>query len=346
MIKLNKYVDCFGVLHANKFVNELSPFITKINDIYYSRNNAYYESKTLSQVSKLRNELLSLISDDKFSNYVIFDYVINFSAQVYYNLMLNNAKNTLIQQAKSCLEEDVCNMVTLIENKHHFCFKQNLPTGENLVEFRSIELDNKLEIYSFIKAFGKTNHTFVNPGLGSILIGPFFKAIWGSDYKNILYSRFKKLDNLNSKIDKDLSGNLYLLDDNIGSGFTTQELMHLLKDKNLVGVSSVEYDWFLYDIISQGKSPYTKFNYSLYSQLTLLNTRNHRFLDNLEKLITTNPNNYLSELKLNNFAKKNKSDLEQLFKVGKSVAKKYLPKEKYKQALNFTKHIIKTNKEI
>ena len=56
-----------------------------------------------------------------------------------------------------------------------------------------------------------------------------------------------EVDNLNSKIDKDLSGNLYLLDDNIGSGFTTQELMHLLKDKNLVKGTDV----FLENYIGQ-----------------------------------------------------------------------------------------------
>ncbi len=345
MKKLNKCIDCLGVLHTRRVPDFLNKYTTQINNSYLCRNKLYYDSKPLNTISNMREEFLSHMCSDKKVNYIILDYVSNFSAQAFYFLLSSSAESKLIQQALDCLQEDVDNIVALIENRNYKAKHYILPESNLLINFRNIELDNKLEIYSYVKSFGKTNFSFITPGLGSILIGPFFKAIWGNNYKHILYSRFKKGSKREIEIPQILDDKLYLIDDNIGSGFTTQELMQLFKNK-FWGMSAVEYDWYLYDVISKGLSPYTKFNHALYDKLSLINTRNHKFLDSIIEILKNRPNEYCDYLKQNNFQKTLSNDLEVLVKVGKSVAKKYLPKPLYTQSLNFTKQIIKVYKGV
>lgn len=347
MKKVSRKIDCLGILHLHRVPNIIKKFTTQINNLYLSRNSFYYKSKPLYEISQMREELLSHLCNDKVTNYIIFDYVINFSAQTYYYLMSLKAETKLIKQSQNCLQEDVNNMVSLLENKNQYSNKHILPKTDLFIEFRNIELDNKLEIYAYIKSFGKSNLTFITPGLGSILIGPFFKAIWGNNYKNLLFSRFKNKskNTVDFKTTKNMRGNLYLIDDNIGSGFTTQEIKQLFEN-NLFGISAVEYDWYLYDIISKGFSPYTKFNYQLYNKLSLINTRNHKFLDNTIEILIKDPNKYCAYLWQNNFNHTFCSDLKTLFKIGKNVAKRYLPKQIYLESLNFTKNIIKVYKGV
>ena len=346
MVSLNKHLDCIGILHFKQKSIIVENFVTKAKNTYLSRNKIYYKSKCLHDVSQLREQLLSCLGNNKLINYIILDYVINFSAQVYYNLMYKKQSDFLVKQAKSCLEEDVSNMVSLIENKNKFTSTQKLPKIDLFIDIRNIELDNKLEVYSYVKNFGKIECTIVTPGLGSILIGPFFKAIWGNEFINILYSRFKEQDNLISKKYKNFNKVLYLIDDNVGSGFTTEELIELLNENKLLGVSSVEYDWYLYDIISKGKSPYTKFKYDKYDKLTIINTRNHKFLDKSINFIINNPGNYIQHLKQYKFGSYWHNDITTLVKIGRNIAKQYLPQQKYKETLTFTRNIIKTYKGV
>ncbi len=345
MKKLSKKIDCLGVLHTNKIPMFLNKYTTKISGSFLSRNKLYYDSKPLDEISNMREELLSHLCLDKKINYVILDYASHFSAQSYYFLLSINTEGELIKNALACLQEDVNNIVALIENKNIQTKHYILPKVKLPINFRNIELDNKLEIYSYVKSFGKTSFYFITPGLGSIFIGPFFKAVWGNDYKHILYSRFKNNDKGKFDSSQILDAQLYLIDDNIGSGFTTQELMQLFKNKFL-GISAVEYDWYLYDVISKGLSPYTKFNYQLYDKLSLINTRNHKFLDKIIEMLKNEPKNYYDFLKHNKFHNILTNDFVVLFKVGKGIAKKYLPKPLYKQSLNFSKQIVKIYKGV
>lgn len=346
MNRISSHLDCLGILHLHKISKNVEIFTTSLKGINLSRNKLYYESKLLKEISKMRKQLLSYLCSDKFTNYIILDYAINFSAQVYYFLLSINAELDLTRQALNCLQEDVNNIVNLIESKNNFTTKYTLPQSDLFINFRNIELDNKLEIYAYVKSFGKCNFTFISPGLGSILIGSFFKAVWGNEYKHILYSRFKNKDNLNITMPNNLDGNLYLIDDNIGSGFTTQELMLLLKNHNLIGVSAVEYDWFLFDIISKGLSHYTKFNYTLYDKLDLINTRNHKFLDQAIDILKNNPKDYCKYLKQNNFNQKLHNDFSILIRTGKRIVKQFLPSKVYKNSLFFTKQILKFYKGV
>ena len=346
MNKLSKYIDCLGVLHLKEVSKNLQYFTTKVPKGFLSRNALYYTPKKLREISLLRKQILSYLCDNKFENYIILDYAIQFSAQTYYFLMSKNEDNKLIQQAKDCLEEDIANFVQFIENGNIFTSKVDLPINDTLIEIRNIELDNKLLVYSYVKNCKNIKAIIITPGLGSILIGPFFKAIWGNDYQNILYSRFKNQDHLKTIEYSSLDNDLYLIDDNIGSGFTTEELMILLKKHNLLGCSSVEYDWFLYDIISKGHSPYTKFNYNLYDKLTLITTRNHKFLDTLVNTLKNNPENYQSYLQENKFHKFGKTDLQISIGIGVQKAKKYLPKPIYENSLSFSKQILQTYKGV
>lgn len=344
MKKISKYIDCLGIVHIRRSPQPVKRYTTNLKSISLSRNELYYTSKPLQEILNMREELLSLLGLDRIENYIILDYAINFSAQTYYNLICSRANNKLIQQAKSCLQEDVNNMVSLIENVCKFSHSNILPQIDMRINFRNIELDNKLAIYSYVKNFGKTNYTYISPGLGSILIGPFFHSIWGNDYKHVLYSRFKE-NNTNIKILKNLGKNPYLIDDNIGSGFTTQELISLYNNRFL-GTTAVEFDWFLYDIISRGLSKYVKFNYELYDNLILLNTRNHKFLDNAINILKNTPNKYLKFLKKNNFNHFLLNDLQISLKIGKNSAKKYLPKHLFKNSLNITNQIVKIYKGV
>lgn len=346
MGKLFKYIDCLGILHLSKIPESIKKFITQTPKKILSRNKLYYESKPLYKISKLREQLLSCLCNNKYVNYVIFDYAINFSAQTYYFLMSSNAKTNLIQQAQNCLQEDVNNIVALFEHKNHYSLKCTLPKTDLFVKFRNIELDNKLEIYAYVKSFGKSNFTFISPGLGSILIAPFFQSVWGNNYRHLLYSRFKNKDNLSFSIPENLGKDLYLIDDNIGSGFTTQELMSLLKNHNLLGTSAVEYDWFLYDIISRGLSFYTKFNFTLYNKISLLNTRNHKFLDQAIELLKKEPKFYCKYLKQNHFNRLFHNDLIISINIGKKIAKQYLPASIYKKSILFTNQIKKVYKGV
>ena len=346
MVKLNRQLDCIGILHLKQNFPMVKNFIVKAKNMHLSRNKIYYESKWLNDIYLLREQLLSYLGDNKLINYIVLDYVINFSAQVYYNLMSKKQPDFLVKQAKLCLEEDVSNMISLIENKNNYTFTQKLPNANLFIDFRNVELDNKLEVYSYVKNFGKIDCMIITPGLGSILIGPFFKAIWGNEFTNILYSRFKAHDNPNSKKCENFHKALYLVDDNVGSGFTTEELIGLLKGNRLLGVSSVEYDWHLYDIISRGQSPYTKFKYNKYDKLTIINTRNHKFLDKSVDFVVNNPENYIQYLKQHKFNSYWKNDITILVKIGKNAAKKYLPKQRYKDTSNFTRNIIKTYKGV
>ena len=346
MKKLSKYIDCLGVLHLKELPLNLKDFMSEYSKGFLSRNSLYYSPKKLSEISILRKHLLSCLCDNKYANYIILDYAIQFSAQTYYFLISNNQDGELILQAKKCLEEDVENFVQFIEKGNIFTSKFDLPINDTLIEIRNIELDNKLLVYAYVKNLKNLKTTIITPGLGSILIGPFFKAIWGNNYENILYSRFKNQDHIKTFKYSSFDNDLYLVDDNIGSGFTTEELMALLKSHNLIGCSSVEYDWYLYDIISKGLSPYTKFNYKLYDKLTLINTRNHKFLDTLVNNLKNNPDKYQTHLEENGFYQLRKNDLEISITTGVQIAKKYLPKSIYKNSLSFSKQILKIYKGV
>ena len=82
-------------------------------------------------------------------------------------------------------------------------------------------------------------------------------------------------------------------------------------------------------------------DFELYDKITLLNTRNHRFLDGAVEILKEQPVEYCKFLKQNNFNHGPTNDLNLLFKVGKKIAKHYLPNQVYKNSLNLTKKILK-----
>lgn len=345
MKKYYKRLDCLGVIKLKMSeIAGIEFLVTKYKNYCLSRNNLYYNVTTLESISKTRANLYNILSHNKIKNYVILDYIIHYSSQAYYYLLSQFEDVKLIEECKNALEEDVKNFIHLIENKEFIKPNFIIPNIDKEINVRNIEMDNKLLVYAFVKSFDKPNYTLVHPGLGSILIGSFFKIIHNANYQNIIFSRYRGLNNLDNFkiINQKLNNEIYLIDDNIGSGLTTEELLTALSLNHIVhGATAIEFDWFIYDKVSQNRSPYKKFNYTIYEKLSFLNTRNHRFLDSLVLSLKENPMQYNKILNKNNFNHIFKSDIKVQYAMGKKIAKKYLPFNIYKSNLNFTRKILK-----
>ena len=102
----------------------------------------------------------------------------NSSAKVYFEELkkkIENQDNRVIEVQK-CFEEDCANIVRFFRNQPLQKTKYDLPDGNSKILERHIEMDNKQMLYLFCSNLKFTNQKHIlNPGLGSIFIGPILK---------------------------------------------------------------------------------------------------------------------------------------------------------------------------
>jgi orotate phosphoribosyltransferase len=119
---------------------------------------------------------------------------------------------------------------------------------------RIIEGDNLPLIFwrtTFLEEhFSKPNTTIISPLLGGGLVAPMFAALNSKNFKvKWSYVKTSLYESNNEKNvilgDIDLSSNLALVDDNIGSGKTLNLVRGKLKEEgyNILGVTAIEMHW-------------------------------------------------------------------------------------------------------
>ena len=299
---------------------------------YLSRSKEYYNVKTMTELSEAREELKRLL-DRRITkrNFVILENMLNCSAKVYFKKMeqyiLNktDANRDEMNLARECLEEDVRNIIVCLSKKGLITVNPALvlPKGEMNSEKRLIEMDNKAMLYVFCKSLesmGNLRDTEVlTPGYGSIYIGHFMKTLYGCDYTNLLKSKYiKEINPTSSKTkltdlissDRILEGTkpILLLDDNIGTGQTMQEIKNELNelgiDSQKVKSGAVQYNWINYYRITVGDKRNDKegnkikrFNIEDYDIVTPLNYYGHNLGDSAIDRLHSSGTEYICYLK-------------------------------------------------
>jgi len=281
-VKLSEF-DILGIIELNE-VQGIERYVTPVIEEgrvtrYLSRSKEYYNVKSMTELATEREALAQILTDEKSKrNFVIIENMLNCSGRVYFKKFeqyISSGKSEQAElqlaQAEECMLEDVKNLLVIFENQGLMQIdpKKRLPGGLENSEKRAIEMDNKAILYIFSKALKmKKNSEEVEvlmPGYGSLYIGPFLKAMYGYDYTNILKSKYIEESNSNQETSaKTLMSSerpfeegktVLLLDDNIGTGQTMQELKECLQREGIGGTISgaVQYNWRNYYRVSVGE---------------------------------------------------------------------------------------------
>ncbi len=280
MIRLRDF-DALGMFELdNNF--EIEDLVTPKSDgKFISRSNAFYERRSCSGASEFREELKSILQNvSGKKQFVVLDYMANLSGKAYYahvEKAIEKGDYSGLDKAKQCLTEDIQNVVNAIENKPVIIPESVLPRGKELIPDRAIELDNMGLLYVFTKNFDMPEgYNILNAGLGGIHIGPFFKVMHGTEWTNLLKSKYIKNDTsdesgrgtLDSIVDRSVfdKKRVLFLDDNIGTGKTVYDIRDDLtkayfktiarKNINLsdgkhqthppIKIGAVQYNWMNY----------------------------------------------------------------------------------------------------
>ena len=333
-----KDFDILGLITL-KDVKDIEKYVTPIkrngeeNPVeYLSRSKEYYNVKTMTELSESREELKKLL-DRRITkrNFVILENMLNCSGKVYFKKMENyildksDANKREMHIARKCLEEDVKNIIVCLSKKGLISVDPSLvlPKGEMNSEKRLIEMDNKAMLYAFCKAldFGEDikEKEILTPGYGSLYIGPFMKAMYGCNYTNLIKSKYIKetnpinnqmrfIDLMSSDRILEEGKKIILLDDNIGTGKTMEEIKEEL---NQLGVESkniqsgaVQYNWINYYKITVGDKMNDKrgnkikrFNIEDYNILSPLNYYGHNLCDSAIDMLHSSGIEYINYLK-------------------------------------------------
>ena len=329
MIKLSDF-DIVGIIKL-KDVKGIEKYVTPIfkednNEEpteFLSRSKEYYNVKSLTELSKEREELKNLLTRERTKrNFVILENMANASAKVYYKKLENyitnpnSINNYYAEISKACLLEDTRNLLTMLEGKGLVKIDRSLilPSGYENCAKRSIEMDNKALLYIFSKNLkiegNPQDIQIATPGYGSIFIGPFLKEMYGYDFTNILKSKY--INEISEKAhqaditqcvsnDKifDKTKKVVLIDDNIGTGTTMREMKEQLKNKGIECYKSgaVQYNWRNYYRITVGdKTGVDRFNVDEYDIITPFNYAGHNLYSHAIDILHESGNNYIEYL--------------------------------------------------
>jgi len=307
--------DIMGIFNL-KDITGIEKYVTKISDDnYLSRSKEYYKRKNFTELSIERNLLNNLLTlENNRRNFVILENMLNASAKVYYESLKNHILYEEIHiyaQAKNCFEEDVENIINILSDKPIKKALKNLPTGKTKTPERAIELDNKALLYLFCKTLDIPNDKHIlTPGYGSLYLGQFIKTIYGCEYSNLLKSSYiqdkneKKLLNLKTDI-FDLVSNpdalksskeVILLDDNIGTGQTMQDIKKQLQEKNIHTLcGAVQYNWINHFKYYQGEKDST-FDIKDFEYITPFNYPGHKLMEHAIKCLQLSGSTYINYL--------------------------------------------------
>lgn len=342
-LKLSDF-DIVGIIKL-KDVNGIEKYVTPIFDDensdkpteYLSRSKEYYNVKSLTELSKEREELKALLTRERTKkNFVILENMLNASAKSYYKKLeeyITNptATNSFYTEiSKACLMEDTRNMLVMLEGKGLIKVDRQLilPHGYENCAKRSIEMDNKALLYIFCKNMNFEENPkdiqIATPGYGSIYIGPFLKEMYGCDFTNILKSKY--INEISEKTNKaditdcvsndaifDLSKKVILIDDNIGTGTTMREMKEQLRNRGVecYKTGAVQYNWRNYYRITTGeKTGIERFDVDEYDIITPFNYAGHNLYSHAIDILHESGNGYIDYLNSKSYRIKDCNDLE------------------------------------
>ncbi len=349
-----KDFDVVGIINL-KDVKGIEKYVTPIIEEngnvreYLSRSKEYYNVKNMTELSQEREELKKLVTRQMTKkNFVILENMLNCSAKVYFRefeeYIKNNKKDGFtnkLAQAEKCLIQDAKNILVILEGKGLINVeKENiLPEGNENSERRAIEMDNKAILYTFLKSLklkkGLDNIEILTPGYGSVYIGPFVKAMYGYDFTNLLKSKYiEETTNINTKtIETLMSSNrvfeegrtIILLDDNIGTGNTMEEIKNSLNKENVSKILSgaVQYNWRNYLRVSIGdKKDIDRFEIKNFDFVSPMNFAGHKLYSHAIDMLHLSSTEYIQYLNSKSYRQKEYSDLQGVLDRGIFYARK------------------------
>lgn len=340
-LELNDF-DILGIIRL-KDVKGIEKYVTPILDEngeaveYLSRSKEYYNVKNMTQLSTEREFLKEKLTREiTRRNFVILENMLNCSARVYFKKLenyLNNKKDENLQkeveQAEKCMLEDTRNLLVILKKEGLINLeKENvLPIGDENAEKRFIEMDNKSLIYIFAECLNQQkleeNIEIVLPGYGGLYIGPFLKEIYGYEFTNILKSKYIKdtsqlskestiLENSSSNRPFEKGKTVIILDDNVGTGQTMQELKRELEDYGIQSVltGAIQFNWRNFYRVSVGdKKDITRFNPEQFDLLSPINYAGHKLYKHAIDQLHSSGNSYVEYLMSKSYQKDNLTDL-------------------------------------
>ena len=270
--------DILGIFDMDVTDSSVIPYLTEFKDRFLSRNyQEYYVFYSKEDLIRRREKLVNLLL--KRSNlsisekYVILDNILNISARLYYLSIVTSIKtqnSAVVRDIYRTFVSDITNYINFIEgldfdfNFGSFRDFDGLTSSQEsmLLEKKcQIELDNKIHLFNYLKGLnnvidesGLKNYAFVTPGFGSLYIGPFLTAMYGSSCTNILYSQYKKtgIEEIDTRSSSELlvadptllnGKKIILIDDNMGTGLTLKNIRSLLDKENHHVVLSGAYQY-------------------------------------------------------------------------------------------------------
>ena len=309
---------------------------------YLSRSKEYYNVKTMSELSEEREKLKRLL-DRRLTkrNFVILENMLNCSGKVYFKKMEQYIKSRTIQKeeemsrARECMEEDLRNIITILSKKGLINVRESniLPGGFENSERRLIEMDNKAMLYLFADSlnFLKDNENIetLTPGYGSLYIGPTLKVMYGWDYTNLLKSKYIKstmpdtektdmIELVSTDRVFEEGKEVLLLDDNIGTGQTMEEIKSQLHNNGIDKVISgaIQYNWINYYRIGIGEKRLDKKGNKIqrlkaqnYDIISPMNYYGHKLCERAISMLHSSGEEYIAYLNSKSYRLPGYSDL-------------------------------------
>lgn len=336
-----KDFDILGIVQLQD-VQGIEKYVTPIEDGnkivgYLSRSKEYYNVKTMTELAIEREELKTkLTSELTKKNFVIAENMLNCSAKVYFKkfeqyILTGKSPRykAQVEQAETCLLEDVQNVLSFLQDKKKINIesKNILPVGTENSLKRAIEMDNKALLYQYLNALKMKkpeNIEVLTPGYGSVYIGPMLKAMYGCDYTNMLKSSYisetipgfsegalRTLISSDRIFDKGKT--VLLLDDNIGTGQTMNEIKSELQKNGIHNILSgaVQYNWRNYYRVSTGeKRDIQRFKVEDFDFLSPFNYAGHKLYEHAIDSLHSSGKEYIEYLNSKSYRVKDHSDTE------------------------------------
>ena len=339
-LKLEEF-DILGIIELQD-VQGIEKYVTPIQDGdkivgYLSRSKEYYNVKTMTELAFEREELRTRLTEELTKwNFVILENMLNCSAKVYFKKFeqyILNGKSlrykSQVEQARVCLMEDMTNILHILQGKGKINCETTamLPVGvENSVK-RAIEMDNKALLYTYAQALKMNkpeNIEVLTPGYGSLYIGPMLKAMYGCDYTNMLKSKYIEetipgdaKEPLRALVSSDRvfenGKTIFLLDDNIGTGQTMNEIKDELQKNGIRDVLSgaIQYNWRNYYRVSTGeKKDIERFRVEDFDFLSPFNYAGHKLYKHAIDALHSSGKEYISYLNSKSYRIKEYSDIK------------------------------------
>lgn len=353
-------LDIMG-LFTLKEVTGIEDYVTKMSSgQYLSRSKEYYEPKNFTELSESRDFLnTQLTIENSRRNFVILENMLNASAKVYYASLKDHILHgeiTTYSQAKVCFEEDVSNVVNILSNGKIKKASQKLPVGTTKTPERAIELDNKALLYIYCKTVDLPHDVHIlTPGYGSLYLGEFLYCMKGNSYSHLLKSSYiqddaeKRLFNTKTDIFDLVSDSValkssqfvVLLDDNVGTGQTMQEVKRQLQQKGIqTSCGAVQYNWINRFRFFQGEKDAT-FDIEDFEYITPFNYPGHKLMEHAIDRLKISGDKYVEYLK----SKSYRSDILNDFMGSIARSEFYTEKLHFDlyQDTRYTPTAIKTN---